>query len=171
VPRARFAFPYGVRVRLAPLPLVLLAACSTAGGPAPVAAPGIEPVIEPEIQPVALPAPPAEPEHPALAPWDFLRTKYDRDGDARIAPEEYTRSSASFARLDADGDGLVTAADFDPQWDGRPRIEGPFQYGVGGPELGEPAPEFTLASLDGERLSLAALRAERPVVLVFGSFT
>ncbi len=157
--RARFAFPWGVRVRLAPLPLVLLAACGSPGGPTPVRTPGIEPVAVP-----AVPEPP-------LAPWDFLRTKYDRDRDARIAPEEYTRSSAAFARLDADGDGLVTAADFDPRWDGRPRSEGPFQYGVGGPELGEPAPEFTLASLDGERLSLAALRVERPVVLVFGSFT
>ncbi len=168
--RTRFAFHQGVRVRLAPLPLVLLAACGSPGGPTPIAAPVIEPVVEQANALPALPEPPTEPE-PPLAPWDFLRTKYDRDNDARIAPEEYTRSSAAFARLDADGDGLVTAADFDPQWDGRPRIEGPFQYGVGGPELGEPAPEFTLASLDGERLSLAALRAERPVVLVFGSFT
>jgi len=37
---------------------------------------------------------------------------------------------------------------------------------------GEPAPDFELPSVDGDRtVRLADLRAERPVALVFGSYT
>lgn len=142
-------------------------ACGSSGGPAPEPARELAPVV----QPAAEPAPAAEPEDPALASWHFLRKKYDADGDRRITRSEYPRSAASFARLDADKDGLVSAADFDAKWDGMPRTDGEFVYGEGGPELGDPAPEFELATTTGEIVSLAALRAERPVVLVFGSFT
>ncbi|NOT31150.1 MAG: hypothetical protein HOP15_11940 [Planctomycetes bacterium] len=117
------------------------------------------------------PAPPAEAESPALVTWHFLREKYDRDGDGRITSDEYTRSRAGFRRLDADRDEVVSVADFDPRWDGKPRSESRFQYGLGGPEVGDPAPEFELSTTAGKRLSLASLRAERPVALVFGSFT
>jgi hypothetical protein len=38
--------------------------------------------------------------------------------------------------------------------------------------MGDVAPDFELPSLDGERtVRLAELRAERPVALVFGSYT
>lgn len=40
------------------------------------------------------------------------------------------------------------------------------------PALGEPAPDFSLPTLDGRRtVTLSQHRGERPVVLVFGSFT
>lgn len=45
--------------------------------------------------------------------WDAARSKYDGDGDARIARGEYPGDDGSFARLDRDGDGALTAADFD----------------------------------------------------------
>ncbi len=158
------------------LTLCLVAhACGSSGGPAPEPANEIAPAVEPSVAPA--PELIAEPEDPALASWHFLRKKYDKDGDRRIASSEYPRSAASFARLDADKDGLVSAADFEAKWDGMPRVAfdektgGKFQYGVGGPEVGDPAPEFELRSTNGERISLAALRAKRPVVLVFGSFT
>ncbi len=41
-----------------------------------------------------------------------------------------------------------------------------------GPELGQPAPDFSLATQDGKRhISLSEFRGKKPVVLVFGSFT
>ena len=65
---------------------------------------------------------------------------------------------------------MKTKAKFDAQWDGVPRVEH-FEYGVGGPELGDPAPDFRLKTTDGKELTLAALHAKKPLVLVFGSFT
>lgn len=107
---------------------------------------------------------------PALGVWDFLMRKYDADGDGLIASEEYRRGPQAFAHLDADGDGLVSPADFAPEWTGRPRARD-FTYGEGGPEPGDPAPGFRLASTTGETFELASFHGRRPVALVFGSFT
>ncbi len=109
----------------------------------------------------------------ALAPdpvWDFLREKYDADEDGRIERREYRRGDRAFAHLDADADGAVTTADFAPEWSGVPRTRD-FAYGEGGPELGDPAPDFRLPSTSGEELALSSFRGKKPVVLVFGSFT
>ena len=46
-------------------------------------------------------------------------------------------------------------------------IGSPFE----GPAVGRPAPDFTLRTPDGKELSLHDYRADRPLVLVFGSFT
>ena len=40
-----------------------------------------------------------------------------------------------------------------------------------GPAVGRHAPDFTLSTPDGKELSLHEYRADRPLVLVFGSFT
>jgi Ca2+-binding EF-hand superfamily protein len=40
-----------------------------------------------------------------------------------------------------------------------------------GPAVGRPAPDFTLTGPDGKEISLHAFRGDRPLVLVFGSFT
>ena len=117
--------------------------------------------------------------------WHFLRARYDADGDGRIAAAEYTRPLDAFRRLDADGDGSVSGADFDPKWDGVPRIEAEpgkaesgrwisfddFAHGEGGPEVGEPAPNFRLSTTAGDEIELASFRGKRPVALVFGSYT
>jgi len=117
--------------------------------------------------------------------WHFLRARYDADEDGHIERAEYTRSADAFRRLDADGDGAVSAADFDPRWDGVPRIEATadrraqgrwiafedFVHGEGGPEVGDLAPLFRLVATSGEELELAAFRDQKPVALVFGSFT
>jgi hypothetical protein len=102
--------------------------------------------------------------------WRFLREKYDADGDGRIASGEYPRSARGFANLDADGDGWVTARDFDAQWDGFVRVPD-FVWGEGGPELGDVAPPFALPATSGATVSLGSFRGKTPVVLVFGSFT
>ena len=125
---------------------------------------------------------PAAPEAPA---WHFLQERYDADHDGRVERAEYTRSPQAFERLDADGDGSVSAADFDPAWDGVPRIaradgqEGhgrwigfdDFVHGEGGPEVGDPAPSFRLATTGGGEIELASFQGKKPVALVFGSFT
>ena len=116
------------------------------------------------------PAPEFDPR--TLAVWDFVRAKYDADGDGRVQRVEYGRDDRAFFQLDADRDGTVTRLDFARQWDGVPRTpDGSFVYGEGGPELGAPAPDFALPDLAGRVLSLAELRGERPVVLIFGSYT
>lgn len=39
-------------------------------------------------------------------------------------------------------------------------------------KVGNPAPDFTLASLDGkQQVTLSDFRGERPVALIFGSYT
>lgn len=113
---------------------------------------------------------PAAPASPTSPSWNYLRSKYDADHDGRIARAEYPRSEESFRHLDADGDGVVSAADFDARWDGVPRVAD-FEYGVGGPEVGDPAPDFRLRTTSGEEIELAALHAKKPLVLIFGSFT
>jgi cytochrome oxidase Cu insertion factor (SCO1/SenC/PrrC family) len=40
-----------------------------------------------------------------------------------------------------------------------------------GPAVGETAIDFSLESTTGERITLSTLLAEKPVVLIFGSFT
>ena len=40
-----------------------------------------------------------------------------------------------------------------------------------GPKLGERAPDFTLYDLDGKLVTLSELNRNKPVVLIFGSFT
>jgi len=152
--------------------LVWLVAASACGGRRPV-----EGVAEPRVEvsaesirtppPAAEPPTGAEPLHPV---WRFLTEKYDADRDGRITAAEYGRGEASYARLDADQDGLVSAADFAPEWTGVPRVED-FRYGEGGPEEGAPAPGFTLTTTDGATVALADYQGEKPVVLVFGSFT
>jgi hypothetical protein len=138
--------------------------CGCAGSERRLASPN--PASEPYS--VVLPAA-DEPGNPALAVWEHLRVKYDQDGDGSIARGEYPRGERSFAYLDADRDGAVTALDFAPEFGG-PR-DPDFRYGLGGPELGDEAPGFRLPSIDGETIELAAFRGKKPVALVFGSFT
>lgn len=128
----------------------LLAACATTPPP--------EPVLEFDAR--------------TLAVWEFVRAKYDADGDGVVLRGEYGRDELAFFHLDADRDGRVTRADFAKNWDGMPRTsDGKFVHGEGGPQVGDPAPPIALPDLDGRLRTLAELRAERPVVLVFGSYT
>ena len=57
-------------------------------------------------------ATPALAQDPASPTWEFLATKYDADHDGRVSRAEYPRGDAPFARLDQDGDGAITPADF-----------------------------------------------------------
>jgi len=133
--------------------------------------PGAEPAVV--VPPPEAPAPESAPpiaEATVDPVWKFLRERHDADRDGRILPAEYRRSPDAFGRLDIDGDGAVSAADFGPQWSSRPFPKG-FVYGVGGPEVGDPAPDFHLRATSGETLALSSFRGKKPVALVFGSFT
>ena len=46
--------------------------------------------------------------------WEYLRGKYDADGDGRIAKGEYDRGEDAFARLDKNADGAITEDDLGP---------------------------------------------------------
>ena len=48
----------------------------------------------------------------AASSWDYLRARYDANGDGRIDLEEYDRGDDPFQRLDLNEDGAVTVADF-----------------------------------------------------------
>lgn len=45
--------------------------------------------------------------------WDWLRARYDRDGDGWIVPEEMDGAAHLFGALDRDKDGAVSAEDLD----------------------------------------------------------
>jgi Ca2+-binding EF-hand superfamily protein len=45
--------------------------------------------------------------------WDWLVARYDADHDGTITREEFKGRAELFDRLDRDGDGVLTAADFD----------------------------------------------------------
>ncbi len=45
--------------------------------------------------------------------WANVRAAYDTDGDDRVSSKELSVSQSDFIRVDRDGDGSVTAADFD----------------------------------------------------------
>ena len=174
--------------------------------------------------------------------WKWLAGRMDADRDGAVAPDEFTGPRELFDRLDRDGDGRLTAADFDwseasPYWrqqaaarqllrradgdgDGRLSMEewqalfkqaargkdrltaddlrvllfpaepqgppstmpskltlllamlnGELGSPAEGPAVGDPAPDFTLPTPDGKEVSLRDCRGDRPLVLVFGSFT
>ena len=116
----------------------------------------------------------------------MLLRRADADGDGKLSAEEWQ----TLFRQAAMGKDKVTADDlrallFPPQ----PRMSGPppgmpsrltllrgfLKSEIGspfeGPAVGRPAPDFTLRTPDGKVLSLHDYRADRPLVLVFGSFT
>lgn len=49
---------------------------------------------------------------PGSAVWLHLETRYDADRDGRLTPAECEREGEAFQRLDQDGDGVLTSADF-----------------------------------------------------------
>lgn len=46
-----------------------------------------------------------------------------------------------------------------------------YEFNQAGPGVGETAIDFSLESTAGEQITLSALLVEKPVVLIFGSFT
>ena len=106
--------------------------------------------------------------------WEYLARLYDADSDGRILRAEYPRGDEHWNSLDTDADGIVTRMEIAarrPFWreGGRARPAAPPF-----PRVGEQAPSFELSVLDdatGRSVSLASFRGQKPVALVFGSYT
>ncbi len=76
-------------------------------------------LVPPAIRALPTPFPAADEtdeQRPRTIPtdsvWDYLAERYDADGDGRVTRAEYDRSEQSFARLDRDEDGVLTAPEF-----------------------------------------------------------
>ena len=106
--------------------------------------------------------------------WEYLARLYDADSDGQIVRAEYPRSDTYWASLDTSADGVITQEEIEsrrPFWReaGRERPPAPAYPGVG-----ELAPVFDLAVLDdpeGRSVRLDSFRGNKPVALVFGSYT
>lgn len=120
-------------------------------------------------------------------PGMMLFLQADRDANGKVTADEFT---ALFQNLDTAGHGFLAlddvAAEFAPpkpaDYDNRPDrpsrstlVLGLQRQEIGslqpGPNVGEPAPDFTLQSLDGKSVTLSEEVGQQPVVLIFGNFT
>jgi len=100
-------------------------------------------------------------------PWETLVAYADADDDGHVAVEELL---VVFRRQDDDGDLVWNIRDPGARRGrgGGARAERP----VTGPEAGSPAPDFTLFPPEGGMPThLASLQGNKPVALIFGSYT
>ncbi len=100
----------------------------------------------------------------AATKFDLFLLSFDQDQDGRFTTADL---AIAFRDLDVDGDGTLQGKETQ-RWQAtgkRPR--GPL------PKIGDAAPEFDLprADDDKKRIALANYRGERPVALIFGSYT
>jgi hypothetical protein len=133
--------------------------------------------------------------------WPWLAAHLDADGDGQITLDEFVGPAEWFERLDRNGDGVITSADFGfspkpppppkappkamdvkdaNKGDGMPprdlllkaMLRGELGSPYEGPRVGKRAPRFTLPTHDGSRkIALADHIGHKPIVLIFGSFT
>lgn len=100
--------------------------------------------------------------------WDFLAEKYDQNGDGQLSPDEYDRGADAFARLDRNGDGVLTEVDW--------QVAGAFPkytFPHIAPKKGDPAPDFALIYIKAPKkvARLSSFVGKKPVALIFGSCT
>ncbi len=106
-----------------------------------------------------------------------LLQRYDKDKNGKIDKAEYTRSAEAFANLDRDKNGFIDRVDFEVRLGRGQRIERTREREREGasklPMVGELAPDFELPMLGvkGKPVKLSSFRGDRPVALIFGSYT
>ncbi len=114
--------------------------------------------------------------------WDLVKGEHDKNKDGKVTSQEYPRGEERFKRLDRNGDGALTEEDFAAAADrrgagggrgpgGRNRPERP-GTGKAALKAGDPAPDFTLKTLDGKTsVTLSSFKDKKAVALIFGSYT
>ncbi len=111
--------------------------------------------VDPAIK--GMPTPP-----PGMDPFLSLELLGDKNGDRTLSRPE------ALALFDASARDGVWAL---PKRKGARHPPGASRR-VAGAAVGEPAPDFTLASPDGKtQVTLSSFRGKRPVALIFGSYT
>lgn len=97
-----------------------------------------------------------------------LLAKYDADGSGSIERKEYPRGDTAFANLDRDRNGRIDRADLAVRNRSRPA-----RPTVEAPKVGDAAPDFELpfAGDDERTQKLSDLAGDKPVALIFGSYT
>lgn len=128
-----------------------------------------------------------DPKKPPV-PGVLLFVQSDLDGNGQLTAEEFLEL---FKQLDSGNSGFLSVDDLrdkflPPPQDGPPPerpdkpsrstlVLGLSRQEIGslqpGPKVGEPAPDFTLKSLEGGEVTLSREIGEKPIVLVFGNFT
>ena len=107
----------------------------------------------------------------------------DKNSDGKLSSDEVSgRMATFFERMDTNQDGFVTKEEAQSRMTGGRGGQGRGGQGRGGQgrgrsdasglKVGQQAPNFKLKSLDGKsQTELSAIRAKKPVVLFFGSYT
>jgi len=106
-------------------------------------------------------------------PGDRFLQMFDKDQDGKVSKDEFPGRDERFDRVDENQDGFIEKSEINkrpPGGGGRP--PGLPAREDKGPKVGDVAPSFKLASLDGkEEFELKTFKGARPVVLLFGSYT
>lgn len=103
------------------------------------------------------------------APWAALTAAADEDEDGALSLTELERF---FTASDDDGDGVWTFRPASTREEEERTAEAERSERPEAPSEGEVAPDFTLAPPEGgEPVTLSSFAGEKPVALVFGSYT
>ena len=105
--------------------------------------------------------------------FQVLAKKYDANDDGKIDKQEYDRDAKTFARLDTNNDGTLSAEDWQGRHSNRHR-GGRDRHGNGkAPRTGQVAPDFELTHVQDESktIKLSDFAGKKPVALLFGSCT
>ncbi len=118
------------------------------------------------------------------SPGDRFLQRFDEDKDGKVSKDEFPGRTERFDRVDENKDGFIDESEFNkrpPGGGGRGSSMRPPSGGRPpgvparedkGPKVGDVAPSFKLASLDGKQeFELKTFKGARPVVLLFGSYT
>ena len=126
----------------------------------------------------------------AATPGSMMFFMADRDANGKLTRDEF---SSMFEQLGAENEGYLAIDDLRERFNPAPPtpptlpskrpdkpsrstlVLGLKNQEIGslqpGPNLDEPAPDFTLTTLDGKQVTLSKEVGEKPIVLIFGNFT